>query len=99
MATNRRIFLEVVGVGAAGATINLACVGIVGDTGLATRDAARAETADPATGTGGGGSGAGGDGTGGAVDTGHGGSSTGGNTGSGGSTADASFPRVMPAPT
>ncbi len=96
MATNRRIFLEVVGVGAAGATINLACVGIVGDTGLATRDAARGETAAPATGTGGasdrGGSGAGGDGMGGAVDPGQGGSSTGGDTGSGGTTTDASTP-------
>jgi Rieske Fe-S protein len=96
MATNRRVFLEVVGVGAAGATINLACVGIVGDTGLATRDAARGETAAPATGTGGatgsGGSGAGGDGMGGAGDSGQGGSGTGGNRGSGGTTVDASVP-------
>ena len=103
MATNRRVFLEVVGVGAAGATINLACVGIVGDTGLPAQDAAHG---DPPTGSGGssgtggttgsggetgsGGSGAGGDGMGG--NSGQGGSGTGGRPGTGGARVDAGVP-------
>jgi Rieske Fe-S protein len=79
MATNRRVFLGVVGVGAAGATIN-ACVGIVGDTGLPTHD--------PGTGSGGatgsgGETGSGGD-TGIGGDTGSGGATGGGGSGAGG---------------
>lgn len=96
MATNRRVFLEVIGIGAAGTTINLACVGVVGDAGLSPRDAAQREVTDPVTGSGGaigagGRMGTGGDGGGGAGDTGQGGAGTGGTNGAGGTTvADAS---------
>jgi Rieske Fe-S protein len=97
MATNRRIFLGVMGVGAAGATIN-ACVGIVGDTGLPAHDAATGSGGETgsggATGTGGetgsGGSGAGGEGMGGI--SGQGGSGTGGRSGTGGARVDAGVP-------
>jgi Rieske Fe-S protein len=103
MATNRRVFLGVMGVGAAGATIN-ACVGVVGDTGLSTHDPGTgiggATGSGGETGTGGaigtggetgtGGSGTGGDGMGGI--SGQGGSGTGGRLGTGGARVDAGVP-------
>jgi Rieske Fe-S protein len=101
MATSRRVFLSVVGVGAAGVTVN-ACVGLVEDGGLPRRDG----TGGAGTQTGGA-TGAGGyrvDGTGGSVSgtggsvSGSGGSvsGSGGNVGTGGRTggpADAGAPR------
>jgi nitrite reductase/ring-hydroxylating ferredoxin subunit len=98
MATTRRVFLEVVGVGAAGVTVNAACVGFVEDGGLPRADGlggARTQTgsggapgAGGATGTGGTGvDGAGGSGSGAGGDVG---------TGAGGRTggmADAGAPR------
>jgi Rieske Fe-S protein len=104
MATNRRVFLGVMGVGAAGVTIN-ACVGVVGDTGLSTHDPGTggetgtggATGSGGETGTGGttgtgGETGTGGSGAGGngmGGNSGQGGSGTGGRLGTGGARVDA----------
>jgi cytochrome b6-f complex iron-sulfur subunit len=102
MATSRRVFLSVIGVGAAGVTVNAACVGLVEDGGLPRPDGAGGARTQTGGATGAGGSrldGAGGSvsGAGGSV-SGAGGSvsGAGGNLGAGGrmgSPADAGAAR------
>ena len=93
MATSRRVFLEVIGVGAAGATVNAACVGFVEDgglpltTGVGGAGPTQNGGVGGATGTGG----AGIDGTGGRP-SGTGGAGDPGVGGRGGGLADASAP-------
>ena len=93
MATTRRVFLEVVGVGAAGVTVNAACVGFVEDGGLPRADGVGGARPTQTGGTGGapGAGGAGLDGTGGSV-PGTGGAPGTGGSGQGGMRADASVP-------
>jgi Rieske Fe-S protein len=87
MATTRRVFLEVVGVGAAGATVNAACVGFVEDGGLPRADGVGGARPTRT----GGAPGAGGDGTGG-TSPGLGGAPGTGGSGQGGARADSGLP-------
>ena len=98
MPKSRRVFLKVVAVGAAGTTVNLSCVGVVGDNGLSP-PGGTGGAGPTQTGGSGGRSGAGGDGAGGDPGSGQGGSGGSGMGGQGDSGSDAGAPNTRDAGT